>query len=571
MSMRAYIDSLRELSRPQLELMLARRRREETEPIAVTGMGCRFPGGIDSPEALWRLVGAGSVLATKGAGPPVDGRGRPRWNLEAPDLAPIAAVLGDGAYLDGVDLFDPGYFGITEAEAPHMDPQQRVLLMAAAEALQDANLTRAGLRGSRVGVYIGSSTVEYQVARFRNGAGPEGITAHSASGAALSGLASRTAVALGLNGPALTVDTACSSALVALHLAVGALRRRECDTAIVGAVHLQLSPWTTAAFAATGALSPTGSARPFAADADGYVRAEGCGVLVLRRESEAGEGAYGLVRGTAVHQHGTRSDLTVPSGAGQLRVIEDALAASGVDPVRVDYVEAQANGLRLAEQVELEALAEVYKGPVRLGSSKANLGYLETASGALGLMKALLALHHDVIPPQPGGGPRSPGIAEHLIVPEEPMSWPGGSDRFAAVNAAGFTGTGAHAVLQGAAAPRPPGAPSGPVPLELSAHSREALAATAARLLDHLERREDWDHAEVCRTLALGRDRKPVRYNAVVAGRHELLDRLAAAVAGRPGEAAATAHEWEEGGRMLRLPPDAFVCEPYWLEECRWR
>ncbi|MGP4112736.1 beta-ketoacyl synthase N-terminal-like domain-containing protein [Streptomyces sp. 4N509B] len=581
--MRAYVDGLREMSRPQLELMLARRHRDETEPIAVSGMGCRLPGGVNGPEALWRMLREGGAVTTKGAGPPTDSRGRPRWNLDAPDLAPLAATLAHGAFLPDVDLFDPEYFGVGEDEAAAMDPQQRVLVMAAAEALQDANLTREELGRSTVGVYVGSSTVEYPVARFRNGAAPDSITAHAAPGAALSGVAARTAVALGLNGPALTVDTACSSALVAVHLAVGALRRRECDVAVVGAVHLQLSPWTTLAFERSGVLSPSGTCRPFAADADGYVRAEGCGVLVLRRLGDARAGGdlpYGLVRGSAVHQHGARSGMAVPSGVGHRRVIEEALRSAGVEPERIGFVEAQANGLRIAEQVELEAVAAAYRGaggtaPLHVGSAKANFGYLETASGALGLMKTLLALHHGEIPPQPHQGPRPPDIDPALLVPEEPVPWHGGADRFAAVNASGFTGTNAHVVLQ-AAEPVPPveaADPPGPVPLTLCAHTPRALRDTAARLLDHLAGRDDWSHVTVCRTLALKRDRRPVRHTAAVGDRRELLDRLADAAAGRPGDRGAAPPPeglWDGPGALCRLPPAAFTCRSYWLEECRW-
>jgi len=661
--MRSYIESLEGLSRAQLVLMLARKHQEETGAVAVVGMGCRFPGGIDSPDEFWRALLDGRVVPEESTGPPTDSLGRPRWNTGAPDLAALADVLEKGSYLDAIDLFDAGYFGMPDEEAAHLDPQQRLLLMCAAEALADANLTSAELGRRRVGVFVGMSAVEYGLARLRNGPRTGGLSPHAATGGALSGAAGRVALAMGLNGPSMTVDTACASALTALHLACTALRRRECELAVVGASHLLLSPWSTAIFETTGVLSPSGRTRPFAADADGYVRGEGCGVLVL---AMAGGGLpstpYALVRGSAVDQQGERLAMTVLSGACQQRVITSALEHAGVDPASVAYVEAQANGSPLAGRVELEAIADAYRRrspdapPLRVGSCKANLGYLETASGMASLIKAVLAVGRAEIPPQVGVDeldPAAPWDRWSIEVPRKATPWPAGGRRIAGVSAAGFTGTCAHAVVE--AAPEPESAPgepaSGSAPVEsapesapvepapepapgpapvgpdgprgswdgepallvLSAHTPTALRATAARLHAFLLARPDHCHTAVCRTLAVGRELRPVRHAAVVTDRETLLAQLAAAAAaadpqrnvgvptsvtraaGRPraapelrpglaveelqlvaeqlrgGARPRLAALWEHSGDGLyRLPPNAFDCRSYWPDEYRW-
>ncbi|SDY98262.1 Ketoacyl-synthetase C-terminal extension [Micromonospora pattaloongensis] len=462
--MRDYIDSLGELSKHQLILALARQRLAETEPAAVVGMACRFPGGISDPAAFWATLVSGRVVLDESRGIPRMSTGAPRWNVAAPDLAPYADLLARGSYLTDVDLFDPEPFGIGEDEALYMDPQQRLLLTTAAAALADAGLDAPTERS--VGVFVGVSTVEYNLAGLRNGADP---SPWMGTGGALSATAARVASALRLNGPALTVDTACSSALTALHLAVGALRRRECDVAVVGACHLLLSPYTSVVFDRAGMLSPTGRSLPFDGRADGHVRGEGCGVLVLRREREAradGVRPYASVCGGSVHQHGDRPGLAAVSAAGQRRTIRQALHAADLPPHDVHYVEAQANGSRIGAVVELETLAAAYdRGPdappLYVGSAKANLGYLETASGAAALIKTVLALHHGVIPPQPGPPALDPAVPWDRIgieVPTRPLSWPTAERRRAGVSAFGFTGTNAHVLLEATDEPAVPAA-----------------------------------------------------------------------------------------------------------------
>jgi acyl transferase domain-containing protein len=263
-----------------------------------------------------------------------------------------------------------------------------------------------------------------------------------------------------LSGPVLAVDTACASAPTAVHLASAALRRRECDVAVVGACHLLLSPFVTAVLNRAGMLSPTGGCRPFAADADGYVRGEGCGVLVLKRQQDAradGDRPYAIIRGSAVYQHGDRAAISVASAMGHKRVAEQALRNAEIDPHQVQYVEAQANGSRLGGMIEVEALADVYgRGDpaaprLYVGSCKANLGHLETASGAASLIKTVLALRQAEIPPQAGFDTPDPAVPWQRLavtVPREPVAWPAAERRVAAVNAFGFTGTNAHVLLE---------------------------------------------------------------------------------------------------------------------------
>jgi 3-oxoacyl-[acyl-carrier-protein] synthase II len=465
--MRAYIESLEELTKAQLVLLLARRRRADTEGLAVVGMGCRLPGGIEDPAGLWDAVRAGRAVATADAGVPVDSRGRPRWNLDAPDVEPYAEALRTGAYLSDVDLFDAESFGIDDEEARCLDPQQRMLLTQARHALADAGITDR--RGRRAGVFVSVTAPEYGLAAVRNGVGE--IAGPMSTGTVISAAAGRVAAAFGFSGPALTLDTACSSALTAVHLAGQSLRAGECDVAVVGASHLLLSPVTTGVFAGAGLLSRSGECRPFTARADGYVRGEGAVVLVLKREHDAdrdGDRPYAVIRSSAVHQHGGRAGLSTPSAAGQRQAVRDCLRAAGADPAEVGYVEAHGSADRVADVVEAEALAAAYgrQSPdaprLYLGSGKVNLGYLETAAGAAGLARAILAVGHGTVPPQPDFTDPAPDIPwqrSSLAVPTEPVPWPGTGRKLAGVNAFGFTGTNAHVLLEAPTHPRPDDAP----------------------------------------------------------------------------------------------------------------
>lgn len=461
--MKDYIDSIERLSHKQLVVLLARQRLAATQGIAVVGMGLRFPGDLNDPASLWSALREGRVVFGGEPEIPVDSTGRPRWNLDAPDLAPYADLLRKGSYLRAIDLFDADRFGISEEEAMYLDPQQRLLVTCAAEALADAGID--DVAGLRAGVFAAASTVEYNYAALRNGIGEDRLSAYMGPGGALSAAAGRISTGLRLNGPALTVDTACSSALTALHLACASLRAGECDVAIVGASHLLLAPGTFGVFARSGMLSPTGRSRPFDAGADGYIRGEGCGVLVLKRQQDAA-GAYAAIQGTAVYQHGDRDSIARMSATGQARVIQRALRGAAVEPHQIQYVEAQANGVRLATVIEIEVLADVYdrKGsdrpPLLVGSAKANLGYLETVSGMASLIKTVLAVHHGEIPPQIGLDVPDPDISWSRLsfeIPCQAVPWPDGPRRLAAVSSFGFTGTYGHAVVESVSdsVPRP--------------------------------------------------------------------------------------------------------------------
>ncbi|MEU8715404.1 beta-ketoacyl synthase N-terminal-like domain-containing protein [Streptomyces sp. NPDC048663] len=543
--MTSYIDHLETLSKKQLMVLLARQRQERTQGVAVVGMGCRLPGGLDDARSLGAAVSTGRVLATETADVPADSLGRPRWNLGAADLAPLAGRLRQGAYLSGVDLFDAAYFGIPEQEALHMDPQQRLLLEVTVQALADAGLSRERLRRSSVGVFAGAGPVEYPYAWLRGGLPDGALSPHMSTGSSPSAFSGRIALALGVAGPAITVDTASSSMLTAVHLAVQSLRRRECDIALVGIANLLLSPFSTGILDRAGMLSPTGRSRPFTRRADGHVRGEGCGVVVLERYADAvaaGRPSYALVRGSAVHAQGDRPSMSVASARGQKAVIERALRDAGVTAADVQYVEAQANGSRLGGQIEAESIAEAYgrfspdAPPLHIGSVKANIGYLETASGGPALMKTALALAHAELPPQPGADDLDPDIPWRrtgLRLAAAPLPWPATDVRRAGVSGFGFCGTNAHVVLESApgSAAGDPELP-GPWLLPLSGHSEPALAGTARRLLRHLSETTDWSPAAVSRTLAEGRDHLAVRYAAVVHDRGGLLRELSRAADG---------------------------------------
>jgi 3-oxoacyl-[acyl-carrier-protein] synthase II len=539
--MKAYIQSLESLSKSQLALMLARKRQEETQGIAVIGMSCRFPGGIDHPEKFWDALQKKRVVTSERRGLPTDSLGRPRWNLEAPDIAPLSGILQSGAYLESIDTFDADYFGLKDDEVLHMDPQQRLLLMCAVEAMADANITRRQLQKIRTGVFTGVSAIEYNFAGLRNGLGVEDLSPHMGTGNTLSATAAQIALQIGANGPVLAIDTACSSALTALHLACVSLRRGECDLAVVASCHLILSPLTTGVFMRAGMLSPSGHSRPFLANADGHARSEGCGAILLKRVSDAQNDKnliHGVVRSSAVYQQGDRSGMSVSSGESQRRVIEKALKEAEMNPDQVHYVEAQGTGSKLGGVIEAETLARVYNRdsvsapPLYIGSCKANLGHMEVASGIAGLVKTLLAIQKGTIPPQPDFSQPDPTIPWQLTglrVATESSPWPKTERRVAAVSGFGFTGTNVHVLIEEAPASRqvtPTGGAGQPELFVLSAHNRRSLCMTAARLHDYLSLRSGWTHAEVCRTLAVGRELLGARHACVVSGRDELLATL---------------------------------------------
>ncbi|MCG8920222.1 SDR family NAD(P)-dependent oxidoreductase, partial [Actinokineospora sp. PR83] len=500
------------------------------DPIAVVAMACRFPGA-DDPDALWRLVVDG-VDATGGF--PVD-RG---WVLR-PDYTPV------GAFLDGAADFDADLFGISPREALAMDPQQRVLLETAWEAVERAELDPRSLRGSRTGVFTGIMYSDYA---SRLPSIPEDLAPLLATGSSASVAAGRLAYALGLEGPAMTVDTACSSSLVALHLAAQALRAGECDLALAGGATVLSTPAVFEDFARQGGLAADGRCKPFSADADGTGFGEGVGLLVLARLSDAqrnGHPVLAVLRGSAVNSDGASNGLTAPNGPAQQRVIRAALATAGLRPSDVDLVEAHGTGTTLGDPIEAQALLATYgqdrATPLLLGSIKSNIGHTQAAAGVAGVIKAIQAIRHGVAPRSLRAGEPTPHVdwsAGSVEVLAEQRDWPAvDRPRRAAVSSFGISGTNAHVVLEqppAAAAPRPvePTALVWPV----SGRSVAALRAQAGRLAEFAET-ADLAAAGV----ALGTTRAALEFRAAATGsdRESLIASLRRLVTGDAVEAVA--------------------------------
>src|SRR5882762_1663226 len=464
-------------------------RAERTEPVAVIGMACRFPGGCDTPEQFWDLLDKGQCAVTK---IPVD-----RWDADE-YYNPDPAVLGKmatryGGFLREVDSFDTSFFGISPRETASLDPQQRLLLEVAWEALENANFPMEQMYGSPTGVFVGITCFDHAI---RLGASADNFGAYAGTGSALNMAAGRISYFLGLTGPSMAIDTACSSSLVSLHLACESLRKKECGLALAGGVNLMLSPEVMVSFSQARMLSADGRSKTFDAFADGYVRGEGCGVVVLKRLSDAevdGDTILGVVRGSAVNQSGPSGGLTVPSAAAQQQVAESALLQAGVAPNEIDYVEAHGTGTPLGDPIEIEALARAYgkdrarENSLLTGSVKTNIGHLEPASGVAGLIKVLLSFRHGAIPAhlhftQPNPHIEWDAIPVRVAATQAP--WPvTGRKRIAGISAFGFSGTNAHAIIE-----EPPNVASsvdqidrGCQLLTLSAKSEDALRELSAR------------------------------------------------------------------------------------------
>ncbi len=483
------------------------------EPIAVVGIGCRFPGGVRGPDAFWQLLRGGVDAITEV--PPS------RWDVDAyydPDPAvPGKTYTRHGGFVDDVEQFDPHFFGISPREAASLDPQQRLLLEVTWEALEHAGIAPTSLAGSRTGVFVGISTFDY--ARLMDERGVDFIDPYGGTGGAPCVAAGRISYVLGLHGPTLAIDTACSSSLVAAHLACGSLRQRQSDVALAGGVNLMLGPHSTVHMAKVRALSPDGRCRTFDAAAAGYGRGEGCGIVVLKRLSDAeaaGDRIMALIRGGAIGHDGRKSGLTVPSGAAQQTCVRDALAAAGVEPAAVSYVEAHGTGTPLGDPIEVRALAGVLSAgrpadrPLLVGSVKTNIGHLEAAAGVSGLIKIVLSLHHGEIPPHLHLRNPSPHIDWSelpIAVPTTLQAWPPGP-RIAGVSGFGFSGTNAHMILEAApspAAPMPPAAERPQHLLAMSARTELSLAEIARRYDAHLASTPETELADVCFSANVGR------------------------------------------------------------------
>ncbi|MFG2221116.1 SDR family NAD(P)-dependent oxidoreductase [Streptomyces sp. NPDC048685] len=470
-------------------------RRPVNPPLAVIGMGCRLPGDADSPAALWRLL----VKGREAVSPPPPGR--EMTNPEVGTPAPAQPAFHRGGYLKDVSRFDADFFGVSGREADVLDPQHRLLLEVAWEALEHAGLPPERLTGSSTGVFTGLSYNDYMdqlAGRPQELEGSILTNGHCVAAGRLSYL-------LGLHGPSIALDTACSSSLVAFHLACESLLRQDCDIALAAGVTLMLAPRVTRSFARMGMLSPTGHCHTFDAAADGFVRGEGCGVVVLKRLADArndGDRILAVVRGSAVNQDGRSDGLAAPSLTAQQALYRTALDRAGVDPARISLVEAHGTGTPVGDPVEFASLAAVYGNglsPCALGSVKTILGHLEPAAGITGLIKTVLCLQHGTIPPNLNFTRWNPAIAAdttRFFIPVECTPWPGKQPvRLAAVSSFGFSGTNAHVILQQPPTPRRSTTlpvprnprPSAPEVILVAAGSHQALPAAARRLADWLD------------------------------------------------------------------------------------
>ncbi|GAA2382476.1 phthiocerol type I polyketide synthase PpsD [Streptomyces glaucosporus] len=524
----------------------------DPEPVAVVGVGCRFPGGVRGPDEFWRfLLDGGDGIRRVPEG---------RW-ADVPDGDRIrAGAAGLGGFLDGIDRFDAAFFGVSPREAETTDPQQRLVLEVAWEALEHAGVPPHTLEGRRAGVFLGAAGADYAPEDLHDMGG------WSATGASMGVIASRLSYLLGSRGPSMLVDTACSASLVAVHLACQSLRAGECEIALAGGVNALLTPAVSVAFEEAGVLSPDGRCRTFDAGAHGYGRAEGSGIVVLKRLSDAlrdGDRVLAVVRGSAVNHNGRSNGLMAPSPVAQAELLRVAYENAGVDPGAVDYLEAHGTGTAVGDPIEIGAVTTVTGAgrdpdrPLLLGAVKTNLGHLEAAAGIAGFIKTALALHHGEIPPNLNFASLNPAVPADapIRVVTERTPWPSGPGRrTAGVSAFGFGGANAHVVLEEAprtgpapepACPRAAADGDGPddrcVVVTVDGSSPRAYRAEAGRLRDWLaEHREEVSPASLAHTTTVRRSHGPLRGAVVARDTDRLLERLGLLAAGEEGPGVVT-------------------------------
>ncbi|MGW5348840.1 type I polyketide synthase, partial [Streptomyces sp. NPDC004050] len=499
------------------------------DPIAVVSMACRLPGGIDTPEGFWELLASGGD-AVGGLPPRWDGLG-----VYDPDPEAVGkSYAREGGFIRDIERFDASFFGISPREAVSMDPQQRLVLEASWEALERAGIRPDTLTESRTGVYLGAMTSDYG----HQGKDLDALDGYTSTGYAGSVISGRVSYALGLQGPAVTVDTACSSSLVALHLAAGALRQGECELALAGGVTVMNTPSLFVEFSRLKGMAADGRCKSFSAQADGAGWAEGVGLLVLKRLSDAqrdGDQVLAVIRGSAVNQDGRSQGLTAPNGPSQQRVVQDALRAAGLTPADIDAIEAHGTGTTLGDPIEAGALAEVFgsdrdaKRPVYLGSSKSNIGHAQAAAGVVGVMKMVLALQNETLPKTLYADEPSPHIewdGSGLQLLNEARPWERGAERArrAGVSSFGLSGTNAHVIVeeppassQAPTAAETPEASAVPLPVVVSGRDEAALREQAGRWADWLETRPEGGLVDVAVTAARHRTHFESRASVVAA------------------------------------------------------
>ena len=521
-----------------LRAQLAHAECRSAEPVAIVGCALRFPGVTD-PESYWRLIVDGGDAIT---GIPSD-----RWDVDAfydpdPDC-PGKMYVRHGGFLNDADRFDASFFGISPREAASMDPQQRLFLEVAWEALENAGLSADRMSNSPTGVYVGISNCDYGRLLFADSGN---LDVYASLGTNFSVIAGRLSYLLGLHGPSMALDTACSSSLVAVHLACQSLRSGESSTAIAGGVNLMLTPEVHISFCKAGMLARDGRCKPFDAAADGYVRSEGCGVVVLKRLSDAlkdGDRIRAVIRGSAVNQDGRSSGLTAPNGPSQEAVIRASLASANIAPEAIDYVETHGTGTSLGDPIEFGALGAALctdrspETPLRIGSVKANLGHLEAAAGMAGLIKTVLCLENQTLPPQIHFDTPS----QHLDwgkwpiqVSTAPMPWiRQNGPRVAGVSSFGFSGTNAHLIVEQAPPPQARGKEAPLALVTVSGKTEDARRSAADILATHLSDQPGLHLGDVAHTCNIGRVHHPFRAAVVAESRAELAESLQALAEGR--------------------------------------